>query len=252
MRCPVRCLTRGFFPFPSAVSPSGIKQKFGHLKFGAADAASSAYQQVGASSADTTSKGVASGLSASIKNLGDLLEHMTAAANGEPEAAEAEPEFVYKRLSYGFNGSSLLHAAPALYEDFVGPGYLPLGPKEDDYTHRDFVFLGGAGSGLGVHRHWEAWNVVVHGEKRWFMYPPGVTPPLQPVRTRRAPYHEPTALQPAMPSAPMATPFAEPFGLEKHVVQYLEHSIIYKASSLLPPCSGLPACLQLYKTSTLP
>jgi len=29
-------------------------------------------------------------------------------------------------------------------------------------------------SGLVMHRHWEAWNVVVHGSKRWYLYPPEV------------------------------------------------------------------------------
>ena len=33
-------------------------------------------------------------------------------------------------------------------------------------------FLGARGSGVGFHRHGEAWNAVIFGRKRWFLYPP--------------------------------------------------------------------------------
>eukprot|EP00040_Diaphanoeca_grandis_P003040 m.23540 g.23540 ORF g.23540 m.23540 type:complete len:728 (+) comp14243_c0_seq1:794-2977(+) len=33
-------------------------------------------------------------------------------------------------------------------------------------------FLGGAGTGVGLHEHSAAWNALVYGRKRWVLYPP--------------------------------------------------------------------------------
>lgn len=38
-------------------------------------------------------------------------------------------------------------------------------------------FLGGSASGVGFHKHADAWNGVIFGRKRWFLYPPQKTPP---------------------------------------------------------------------------
>ena len=74
---------------------------------------------------------------------------------------------------YGFDGDAFLRSAPELYNDWKDPGFLAAhDPKQNE--HRDFVILGAAGSGLTLHRHWEAWNVVVHGAKRWCVCGVGV------------------------------------------------------------------------------
>ena len=39
-------------------------------------------------------------------------------------------------------------------------------------------FLGTRGSGVGFYRHGEAWNAVIFGKKRWFLYPPEWRSPL--------------------------------------------------------------------------
>jgi len=39
------------------------------------------------------------------------------------------------------------------------------------------MFIGGTGTGATFHKHMMAWNGVVHGQKRWFMYPLEKTPP---------------------------------------------------------------------------
>lgn len=85
---------------------------------------------------------------------------------------------------YGFDGDLFLMSAPELYQDYLDPGFLTQTDTHEDKSkelnrHRDFFVLGQAGTGLVMHRHWEAWNTVVHGKKHWFLYPPDITPPLQ-------------------------------------------------------------------------
>jgi tetratricopeptide (TPR) repeat protein len=40
-----------------------------------------------------------------------------------------------------------------------------------------FFFLGASKSGVSFHKHADAWNAVLFGRKRWFLYPPTKTPP---------------------------------------------------------------------------
>ena len=50
---------------------------------------------------------------------------------------------------------------------------LPCTPNATDRFKEDpLFFVGGAGSGVGFHRHGHAWNAIVYGRKRWFLYPP--------------------------------------------------------------------------------
>jgi len=37
--------------------------------------------------------------------------------------------------------------------------------------------LGGSRTGLPFHIHGETWLALIHGRKRWFVYPPGASPP---------------------------------------------------------------------------
>ena len=38
-------------------------------------------------------------------------------------------------------------------------------------------FLGSSASGVSFHKHADAWNGVIYGRKRWFLYPVEKTPP---------------------------------------------------------------------------
>lgn len=38
-------------------------------------------------------------------------------------------------------------------------------------------FIGQSGTGATFHKHMPAWNGVVYGQKRWFLYPIEKTPP---------------------------------------------------------------------------
>ncbi|XP_041347741.1 uncharacterized protein LOC121367556 isoform X2 [Gigantopelta aegis] len=53
------------------------------------------------------------------------------------------------------------------------PEYLSIRPQRDD----SFFFLGSSGSGVSFHNHAEAWNGVVYGSKRWFLYSKETAPP---------------------------------------------------------------------------
>lgn len=46
-----------------------------------------------------------------------------------------------------------------------------------DGVDSSIFFLGGSGSGVSFHKHADAWNGVIYGRKRWFLYPPQKTPP---------------------------------------------------------------------------
>ena len=37
--------------------------------------------------------------------------------------------------------------------------------------------LGASRTGLPFHIHGETWLALIHGRKRWFVYPPGAYPP---------------------------------------------------------------------------
>ena len=38
--------------------------------------------------------------------------------------------------------------------------------------------LGASRTGLPFHIHGETWLALIHGRKRWFVYPPGASPPI--------------------------------------------------------------------------
>ncbi|XP_078342854.1 bifunctional arginine demethylase and lysyl-hydroxylase PSR-like [Oculina patagonica] len=66
---------------------------------------------------------------------------------------------------------------------FYNDSHLPESIKVPDYfkikdgVDSSIFFLGGSGSGVSFHKHADAWNGVIFGRKRWFLYPPQKTPP---------------------------------------------------------------------------
>ncbi|KAJ8301623.1 hypothetical protein KUTeg_020610 [Tegillarca granosa] len=44
-------------------------------------------------------------------------------------------------------------------------------------SNDSIFFLGSSGSGVSFHKHADAWNGVIYGQKRWFLYPVQQTPP---------------------------------------------------------------------------
>nr|XP_006812940.1 PREDICTED: uncharacterized protein LOC102807379 [Saccoglossus kowalevskii] len=75
-----------------------------------------------------------------------------------------EPIYVFDRFFY--KDTSL----PATIKV---PEYLAVTDETDD----SIFFLGASKSGVSFHKHADAWNGVVYGRKRWFLYPPQKTPP---------------------------------------------------------------------------
>ena len=73
-------------------------------------------------------------------------------------------------VTYQFDRDFLQASAPELSEDFVTPDHFT--NNSADAQVDSLFFLGAPGSGVGFHRHGEAWNAVVFGRKRWFLYPP--------------------------------------------------------------------------------
>jgi hypothetical protein len=75
---------------------------------------------------------------------------------------------------------SILNAIPALKQDYV----IPHGVFEWDNAANEkaghvwhMLSLGPSKSGLPFHLHGATWLGLVHGAKRWFLYPPGYGPP---------------------------------------------------------------------------
>ncbi|XP_070559807.1 uncharacterized protein [Ptychodera flava] len=75
-----------------------------------------------------------------------------------------EPMYVFDRLFY--KDSSLPSTIRV-------PAYFEVKDELDD----SIFFLGASESGVSFHKHADAWNGVVFGRKRWFLYPPDKTPP---------------------------------------------------------------------------
>ncbi|CAH3170165.1 unnamed protein product, partial [Porites lobata] len=75
-----------------------------------------------------------------------------------------EPMYVFDRRFY--NDSELPQSVRV-------PSYFRI----KDGVDSSIFFLGGSGSGVSFHKHADAWNGVIFGRKRWFLYPPQKTPP---------------------------------------------------------------------------
>ncbi|OQV13413.1 putative JmjC domain-containing protein 8 [Hypsibius exemplaris] len=75
-----------------------------------------------------------------------------------------EPFYMFDRNFYNQS---------ALPKSMHPPEYLKISPVLDE----NIFFLGASMSGVSFHKHADAWNGVVFGWKRWFIYPPTQTPP---------------------------------------------------------------------------
>ena len=107
------------------------------------------------------------GLNASIVTLHDfLLELMSLHAS---QLTSQQPgDFLTSLPPYIFD--SLSSESP-LMADFAIPAVLD--PKVTQITTQTVHFyIGPPLSGTPVHFHRSAWNALVHGKKRWFLYPP--------------------------------------------------------------------------------
>lgn len=71
--------------------------------------------------------------------------------------------------NYQFDPEFLQADGISLTDDFHTPA--AFNTLEDGESTPPFFFLGTRGSGVAFHRHGEVWNAVVHGRKRWFLYP---------------------------------------------------------------------------------
>jgi hypothetical protein len=79
-----------------------------------------------------------------------------------------------RRTTYQLDQSFLQGPGRALTADFAEPALfagLSQGVAQE-LRQEPYFFLGARGSGVGFHRHGEAWNAVVYGRKRWFLHPP--------------------------------------------------------------------------------
>lgn len=109
---------------------------------------------------------------------GNSLEIVRKGGNGDTESSFTqfvdklirskddlgEPFYVFDRMFY--NDSSL----PSTLKP---PKYFEIQDGRDD----SIFFLGASSSGVSFHKHADAWNGVIYGEKRWFLYPVNHTPP---------------------------------------------------------------------------
>lgn len=74
-----------------------------------------------------------------------------------------------KTQNYQLDPKFLQADGISLTDDFHTPAAF-MSLEDGEYTP-PFFFLGTRGSGVAFHRHGEVWNAVVHGRKRWFLYP---------------------------------------------------------------------------------
>ncbi|XP_077988437.1 uncharacterized protein LOC144442935 [Glandiceps talaboti] len=112
---------------------------------------------------------VASGKSNNIVRnggSGDRMSSFQDYINGimNNKDSSSEPMYVFDREFY--KDSSLPSTINV-------PSYLEVKDERDD----SIFFLGASKSGVSFHKHADAWNGVVYGRKRWFLYAPQNTPP---------------------------------------------------------------------------
>lgn len=74
---------------------------------------------------------------------------------------------------------SILKAIPELRNDFEVLNIFDWDNLEREKTGYmwHMLSLGPSRAGLPFHIHGETWIAVIHGRKRWFVYPPGISPP---------------------------------------------------------------------------
>eukprot|EP01035_Chromulina_nebulosa_P020454 gene20454-26540_t len=75
---------------------------------------------------------------------------------------------------------AIVHEIPELKKDFITPEFFQQWNNEDSTLtgHSWYMFsLGQTRTGLPFHIHGQTWIGVVHGNKRWFVYPPGISAP---------------------------------------------------------------------------
>lgn len=79
---------------------------------------------------------------------------------------------------YAFDRDELMQAMPSLTEDYahLGPLEKHFEPGWHERWSRYFL-MSGFGSGINFHQHTDAYNGLVYGRKRWFLYPPEEEPP---------------------------------------------------------------------------
>ena len=83
-------------------------------------------------------------------------------------------------VNYAIDQNFLAEGGRELMEDFHAPAALASLTKGVPLAEQQapFMFTGARGSGVGFHRHGEAWNAVVFGRKRWFLFKPEYRSPL--------------------------------------------------------------------------
>ena len=79
-----------------------------------------------------------------------------------------------RNTNYQIDKHFMAEQAPELLEDFDAPAALAslTQAAQEPGSEQPFFYLGPRGSGIGFHRHGEAWNAVVFGRKRWLFFPP--------------------------------------------------------------------------------
>jgi len=80
--------------------------------------------------------------------------------------------------TYLFDRDEWRKVAPLLEDDAIPPApivahYIP----EWHERWSKYLLISAEGSGINFHRHTNAFNGLVFGRKRWFLYPPNVEPP---------------------------------------------------------------------------
>ena len=76
---------------------------------------------------------------------------------------------------------SVLKSIPELAADFKIPGIFSSWDSKETVQQGitwHMLSLGATRTGLPFHIHGETWLALIHGRKRWFVYPPGASAPL--------------------------------------------------------------------------
>lgn len=78
----------------------------------------------------------------------------------------AIPQYVFERDNAQQALPEVIEQVPAM------PQFLPAGGAGAVVPQAVQMYLGGVGSGAPPHFHGDAWNALMYGEKRWFLFHP--------------------------------------------------------------------------------
>lgn len=138
-----------------AWSKEAFLQSYGHLKIEARKNTEVAYD-------------IVYGVDREEMTIQTYVETTMMEESTNSEEPNGEDDRLYMFGDFGQAGSRIFHDVALTPDYFTGQFAM----NETERQDTALFFLGSAGTGVSLHEHTNAWNLLVHGKKRWVLMPP--------------------------------------------------------------------------------